>query len=331
MTNTHFKARPLTIAALMAGVALVLFFIANFVPVFGMIVRFVVGVPLVITVVLTGSLMYGVLAGIVGGLLVGLSMGPLAGVQMLLVFVLPALVMGYLCQKGVTSSRIFVRTTFAALAGVVIYYLAMMQVLSIDFASFMTEIEKVKDEVWFFYQESGLLTRLEQQSVGAVEDLKASVETSFYYIVRLLPAFLAMVVLAQVLVQYLVSGRILRSVNVPFQKLPAFSQWYMPAATMVPFLFAWVLFLLRDYLPVWSGIEVIVLNVLLFSLFLAAIDGISYLYYQFTSIKMGRFMQVTMIFFTVFFVHIVLMIAAAVGIFDSFLDFRKKQQTHKEG
>lgn len=327
--NTRDRApRPynkMTFAAFMAALAVLFGMVYMMVPMFGGIMRFFVAVPLAVAMVVSKE-RYGILAAVVATGLFAVMLGPMAGLSFLFLFAGLGVVSGVAFVRNASKTQIFVSAIVVQVIGLIGYAGAMYVFTGMDLTALQTEMSTMKTEVMQFYRDSGMLTTLEQQSMGAAAMLEGRVNQMLYWMIRLIPATMVLLAIAQVAMHYWASSVVLRRMNFQQDNLafPYFRNWHIPGVCVWPLIVAWGVILLRDRLP-WDLLQIAAANVLLVFGVLAMIDGLSLLAHRVG--QMGPLMKVFAILFIVFFFNGVAVAAAVTGVFDMLLDFRGKQRS----
>ena len=104
--NNRITTRNLTEGALMAGLSAILVLAGSFIPVLGVVMLLVCGLPITIVTVRNGSYLGG-LSAIVVVLLLAIVVGPISAISCGLQFILIAWIFGWMIWAWYRSLRIF--------------------------------------------------------------------------------------------------------------------------------------------------------------------------------------------------------------------------------
>lgn len=329
MTEGKTPVQALTFAALMAGLSLLLYIIGSLVPILGFFARLALGVPLVLVALVAKNESYAWGAWLVGLLLLTLIFGPIAGLHYGLAFGLSALALGIILLRGFPTATCLGGSFLVGIIGTGLYYLALFFITGMDLAGLQESLVTMKADILSMYEEAGLLTSLDQAAPGGAADFLAIFDQAFRLMVMVLPSMVIFGVGLQVLVQYGLSLRILRTAGLSQDKPAPFRDWHIPAPFAIPFLLAWTLFLLRDILP-WTLLEPVVLNVLLLGSMLAILNGLAWIVYRVRPERFGPGIRLVFVLAVFFFFYGFVIFAGLIGLFDMLLNLRDRQNSMKE-
>lgn len=329
MAYDQGPAQALTFSALMAALSVILYILGAFVPILGFFARLALGVPLILAILIPQSDTQAIGASLVATFILTLLFGPTAGLHYALAFALSALVMGFLLRRGKAYGPSILWSLCAGILGTGLYYLALFVITGMDVAAIGESLDTMKADIIAVYDDAGLLDSLDQESLTGREDFLSMIDQAFRLMVMTLPALAIAAVGLQVLVQFLLSHHILGLAGRPLPAVKPFREWHIPAPFAVPFLLAWILFLLRDALP-WTVLEPIVINVLLLGGLLAVINGFAWLAYQVRPGKLSSFSKVLFIFAIFIFFYGFIVFAGLIGLFDMILNLRERRIHTKE-
>lgn len=206
------------------------------------------------------------------------------------------------------------------LLGLAMNFLIMFLRSGESFKAFLN-IDKEAQELVTAYEKMGIITRLTEQGFDAAT-AEQIVQTTAKWVVNLTPGFVGISVLVSSYISFLILRYVLQKTNGKQIHLPGFAQWHVSSVFIVPIIFGWAIVLARQYIP--EVLFIIGLNILVFVLFLALIDGISYFYARF---KSARFTKLQMILFVILIIVAFqgfVIFALVSGIFDILMNFRKK-------
>lgn len=312
------STRSLVESALLAGLAVVLFMAAHFLPVVGAAFSLLAPAPLVILGLRhdlkKASLGLGVSTLLVAGLL-----GPVSSLFFLLGFGVLGVGLGLLARKIDKGVEILLYGIVLSLGSKLLLMALVARITGINpFQLDGAEMQSMVDKVFQFYE-----------STGMNKDSLAAVRLQFAESIRLLPViFPAILTVAAALdcyLSYVVGSFVLKRIgNEPLPSLPPFSRWRFPKSVFGAFVVSILLSLIgsRDGsmdFALKAGV-----NLRLLVNFLFLFQGLSLIWF-FLSERIagsfGRLLRTVVIILTVL-VPILSTLAVMGGIGDMWLDFR---------
>ncbi|MDI9389456.1 MAG: DUF2232 domain-containing protein [Synergistota bacterium] len=312
------STRSLVESALLAGLAVVLFMAAHFLPVVGAAFSLLAPAPLVI-LGLRHDLKKASLGLGVSTLLVAALLGPVSSLFFLLGFGVLGVGLGLLAKKIDKGVEILLYGILLSLGSKLLLMAVVARLTGINpFQLDGAEMQSMVDKVFQFYE-----------STGMSKDSLAAVRLQFAESIRLLPViFPAILTVAAALdcyLSYVVGSFVLKRIgNEPLPPLPPFSRWRFPKSVFGAFVVSILLSLIgsRDGsmdFALKAGV-----NLRLLVNFLFLFQGLSLIWFFLTERiagSFGRLLRTVVIILTVL-VPILSTLAVMGGIGDMWLDFR---------
>lgn len=214
--------------------------------------------------------------------------------------ILPAALLGYLIASGMSISRVFLFSILAISAVVLILFLQEK-----------TAIFQALDKALGWIE--GGLAGTSNQSAEMIELMTQTVAV----IKRLIPAFMILSVVTQLFVGWVLLVIFLKAMGEFFPGFVNFYYWKMPDFYLFIIGTAVIIRLIGGEL-----LEIVADNIILFIGFFYAAFGFSLFEYYLKKIKLSLFLRVLFYIGFIFLQLPGLILAAAVGLFDSYFDFR---------
>lgn len=313
MTST----RSLVESALLAGLAVVLFLSAEFLPFVGLAFSLLAPAPLVVLGLRHNGKM-AVLGLLIATTLVVLFLGPLSGLFFLLGFGVLGVSLGWLAKRCKSGAEVLLYGILVSLGSKLLLMVLAAKITGINpFQLDAGEFQAMVDRIFSLYQSAGMspesLAAVRQQFAQAIETIP-----------MIFPAILTAASALDCYLSYTVSSFVLKRIGGRgLPALPPFSHWRFPrslfGALIVSVVFtvvgvkggeAW-------HIALRAGVN---LRMLLNFLFL--LQGLSLIWYVLKG-RVGKALGVVAIIL-VMFVPLLSTVAVMAGIADMWLDFRAR-------
>ena len=214
--------------------------------------------------------------------------------------IIPGALLGYLMASGMSISRVFIISIFSIAAVVLML-----------FWQEKTAIFQALDKALIWIE--GEMAGTSNQAVEMMELMRRAVEV----IKRLTPAFMILSVVTQLFVGSLLLVIFLKEMGEFFPGSVNFYYWKMPDFYLLVIGIAVITRLIGG-----DFIKVVADNIILFIGFFYAAFGFALFEYYLKKIKLSLFLRVLFYIGFIFLQLPGLILAAAVGLFDSYFDFR---------
>ena len=229
------STRSLVESALLAGLAVVLFLAAHFLPFVGAAFSLICPAPLVI-LGLRHDLRKASLGLGVASILVAAFLGPLTALFFLLGFGVLGVGLGYLAKRCRGGVDIMMYGILISLGSKLLLMVIVSRVTGINpFQLDSGEMQSVVDRVFKFYQSSGM----SRETLAAVQ---AQFAESIKMLPVIFPTLLTLAAAMDCFLSYVTSGAVLRRLSGKgLPPLPPFSRWRFPRSVFLAFLVSMVL------------------------------------------------------------------------------------------
>ncbi len=316
MTST----RSLVESALLAGLAVVLFMAAHFLPIVGAAFSLLAPAPLVV-LGLRHDLRKATLGLGVSTLLVAAFLGPVSSLFFLLGFGVLGVGLGFLARRFTRGVEILMYGILVSLASKLVLMVVAGKITGINpFQIEGAEMQQMVDKVFQFYETTGM----SGESLSAVKEQFAE---SIRLLPVIFPAILSMAAALDCFLSYVISSFVLkRAGGSPLPALPPFSRWRFPKSVFTAFVVSILLTFIGSTGGKWEFALKAGVNLRLLVNFLFLFQGLSYVWYILTSKlsgPFGRFLRTIVIILTVM-IPLLSNIAVMVGIGDMWLDLRSR-------
>ncbi|MDI9370201.1 MAG: DUF2232 domain-containing protein [Synergistaceae bacterium] len=316
MTST----RSLVESALLAGLAVVLFMAAHFLPIIGAAFSLLAPAPLVV-LGLRHDMKKATLGLAVATLLAAAFLGPVSSLFFLLGFGVLGVGLGFLARKFDRGVEVLMYGILVSLGSKLLLMVVAGKLTGINpFQLDGAEMQEMVDKIFLFYETTGM----SRESLTAVKE-------QFTETIRLLPvifpAILSMAAALDCYLSYVISSFVLkRAGGNPLPELPSFTEWRFPKSVFSAFVVSILLTMLGSMGKDWGFALKAGVNLRLLVNFLFLFQGLSLIWFflkRKTSGGFGRFLRTIVIILTVM-IPILSNIAVILGIGDMWLDLRSR-------
>ena len=164
------------------------------------------------------------------------------------------------------------------------------------------------------------------EQMGMTED---SLRQSAYSMLTLIPAMLVIMGGILGVLHFIFARATMRKLKLKIPRMPKFSQWFLPAASVWGLIAAWALWLLADFLEL-SWLDTLSVNILVIYAALLFFTGLSVVAHFMHFGEMTTGMKVLVVVFAFFFITGVSIVAVVAGLLDLIFDFRKLRKDKKK-
>ncbi|HCL78777.1 MAG TPA: DUF2232 domain-containing protein [Synergistaceae bacterium] len=313
MTST----RSLVESALLAGLAVVLFLSAEFLPFVGLAFSLLAPAPLVVLGLRHNGKM-AVLGLLIATTLIVLFLGPLSGLFFLLGFGVLGVSLGWLAKRCKSGAEVLLYGILVSLGSKLLLMTLAAKITGINpFQLDAVEFQAMVDRIFSLYQSAGMspesLAAVRQQFAQAIETIP-----------MIFPAILTAASALDCYLSYTVSSFVLKRIGGQgLPALPPFSHWRFPKSLFGALIASMVFTIVGARggeawnIALRAGVN---LRMLLNFLFL--LQGLSLIWYLLKG-RVGKALAVAAIIL-VMFVPLLSTVAVMAGIADMWLDFRAR-------
>lgn len=320
--------RSLVESSLLAGLAVILFLAAHFLPFVGAAFSLLAPAPLVI-LGLRHDLKKAALGLAIGTLLTAVFLGPLSSLFFLLGFGVLGIGLGFLARRCSSGVEVMLFGILLSLGSKLLLMVIAARVTGINpFQLDGPEMQAMVDRIFGFYESVGM----SRESLSAVRD---QFSQAIGVLPVIFPTILSMAAALDCYLSYTVSGFVLKRISgTSLPPLPPFSRWRFPKSVFGALLVSVLLSVFGAREGEWNLAMRIGTNVRMLVNFLFLFQGLSLYWYYLGGGDSphrgaGRFFRTVAIIMAV----LVPMLSTAtvmVGIADMWLDFRTRFRRNDE-
>jgi len=324
--NNRITTRNLTEGALMAGLSAILVLAGSFIPVLGVVMLLVCGLPITIVTVRNGSYLGG-LSAIVVVLLLAIVVGPISAISCGLQFILIAWIFGWMFAHRKSAGKTISAGIVASLLATVIIALLSFALMGFSMDTLQTQMNGYLDEVLDMYERTGVLEQMAGQGMSKVQ-FKEQMMQSMSAVMGLLPTILLLSSAASAIINYGITIYILKRLKIKIPRMKPFKEFSFPNGAIWPIILIWALWLGRNYLNI--GILLIVVqNLFILGCAVLFIQGLAVTVYWFNVPSMSLGMKIFTAFFVFFFFTGFIVSCVFMGLADLLFDLRKLRKSEK--
>ncbi|MEW6523532.1 MAG: YybS family protein [Bacillota bacterium] len=310
------QVRPLAQGALMSAITVLLALINMYIPFMGLLVVFVLPVPVVLMQLRYG-MRYAFLAAVVSGALLLALAGPVEALLLFSFFGIIGLTFGYAFRRGFSPTWAVLTGTVAVSASWAISMGMTFLVLGLSPLDMLNQVYEAMTQAFDLYERWNLVSAEVRTQMLAAWDL---IRDNVYHI---MPATFAMSATVSSYVTYQVIRPVLARLGHRLEPFPAFAEWRVPSY----FVFGLLAELTLAMTYPWHGSETLVAvgsNAGMFARMAFVVMGISlatYLLRKYGVPKLVSAMAIWMMVFT----PLLLQVAMLAGMFDALFDYRRSR------
>lgn len=306
---------PTIEGGLLVAITVILGLVTIYVPLIGMLVEFFCAVPLAVLTARQGA-GKGLTALVVTFILLSMLISPVLAVRLVLSCCACGVALGWCVRKNFDAVRIFFMTLVVASAAQVVTLGLLIAVMDVDLIE--TQIEVVREsfnESFKLYEEMGV-------APAQIDEAKGQVEPALELLTFLMPTLLMMTALINATAAYITAQWIFPKLQMKMPKLPPFAQWKLPSLFFYTAIIGG-LGLYWGFTRGWTEIYEISLNLLIVSMIIGLVQGLSLLSFIFDRYKFSKFAR-RLLYVIAILNMFLLQIVAITGLLDMLFDYRKK-------
>ncbi|MBU5486382.1 YybS family protein [Clostridium sp. MSJ-11] len=319
MQNRIYNTKGTVEAGVMTGLLVILALMNIYLPVFSIIGRFILPIPVVV-LLLRHNLKVTITSVVASGILVGFIYNPLSGLTSAVMFGITGISLGYCIKKDKDVSVSIFALAISSLIGTIIDFVVYISLISKStVVGLIDEMVKIMNEsfqsVLNMYSQMGIS---EEQLKPLTDSLKLF-NTDF--IIKVLPGLLIMSSIIFAYFTYNITRAILRRLNYDIKEMPKFTHIHVniKIATIVAIGLLTGIILVRQNIKIG---EYILNSSQLILQYIFLFNGLSVaIYYLRIKYKLSKIMTLLIIMFTLF--SPFAMVYVMLGISDIIIDFRK--------
>lgn len=318
--------QPLTQGALLAALTALLGIMSLGFPPLRFITDFLWGIPIII-VITKHNLRLGIMVLGVSLLLLLFVFNPIS-VLLFAVRMAPlALVYGFLIKKRVLPGKSLVIGTLVAAIAEVVTILGFLYLAGINIIPPQEELKQVIDQAIKFYEEVGLFELYAKQGLS-VETIKDTFYQVAYLYALLIPAAFVLSSIIRAFLTWIVAQRVLNRMGFSVGALPKFSEWSLP------WYWIWLLTigLLATIVGDHYGLETLAIagkNMVAITCFIYLVIGLAIAVSFIKNWKVPGWFKVLIVIIIIINLSGTIILFTLLGIFDSFVVFRRFQKVDK--
>lgn len=316
--NRNLQRSPAATGGILAALTVAFGLLAQALP---FVFSFLAPMPLALAGIL---LPFGMatLSGAASALILGMFLGPLAGVGFLLRTVIFGLACGMLVRAGKRFGVIFAGATLAQIVGTLLYLLVQLALMGFKWQEFLRTFTGLEDELLKSADEMDLYSAVAASGGMDVTAAKQAFASTVHVMVQLTPAIYVLLYAGLSAVVLLLLHALCLRLGTPQQVAsPVWQKIIMPPAVLVAFLAAWVLLLVErhfDNQVLW----IVAANVMVIGAACMAVGGFSYCLAKLKITEKPFMMQILVLLLVLLMGWYLIVVFAALGVFDSIVDYR---------
>ena len=306
---------PTIEGGLLVAITVILGLLTMYLPIVGIFVEFFFAVPVAVLTARQGA-GKGLSALFVAFVLLSMLIGPVFALRICLSVGLCGVVFGWCVRRNFNAVKIFFMTLVVASAAQFLSIALASVIMDVDIID--TQIKMLResfDESFSFYESMGV-------DKAQIALAQANTETGLKILVLLMPTLFMLAALLNAAAVYLTSKWFFTKLNMKMPQMPAFAKWQFPSL----FFYLAVVGGLGLYwgsTRSWVGIYEVALNVLVMSLIIGFVQGLSILSALANRYKFSKLARVLM-YAVVFLSPFLLQLTAVWGLADMVFDWRNK-------
>ena len=312
---------PTIEGGLLVAITVLLGLVTVYVPIIGTFLEFFSAVPLAVLTARQGA-SKGLTALFVTFILLSMLISPLLAVRLVLSFGVCGVALGFCVRKNFNAPKIFFITLIVASAAQIISLMLLLVIMDVNFIE--TQIELVREsfnESFAMYESLGV-------EKARINEAKSQVEPAIQTMIYLVPTLVMLSALINSVAVWLTAHWIFPKLQMKIPKLPDFAEWKFPAL----FFYTGViggLGMYWGYTRGWTEIYEVSLNLLLISMLVGLVQGLSLLSAIFDRYKVSKIMRrifYVILLLNMFFIQLI----AITGLVDMLFDYRKRLLKRRE-
>ena len=312
---------PTIEGGLLVAITVLLGLVTVYVPIIGMFLEFFSAVPLAVLTARQGA-GKGLTALVVTFILLSMLISPMLAVRLVLSFGVCGVALGFCVRKNFNATKIFFVTLIVASAAQIFSLGLLLVIMDVNFIE--TQIEMVREsfnESFAMYESMGV-------EKARINEAKAQVEPAIQTMIYLIPTLGMLSALINSVAVWLTAHWIFPKLQIKIPTLPDFAEWKFPAL----FFYTGViggLGMYWGYTRGWTEIYEVSLNLLIISMLVGLVQGLSLLSAIFDRYKISKIMRrifYVILLLNMFFIQLI----AVTGLVDMLFDYRKRLFNRRE-
>ena len=306
---------PTIEGGLLVAITVILGLMTVYVPLLGIIVEFFFAVPSAVLTARQG-IGKGLSALFVAFLLLSMLISPIFSLRLCLSVGLCGVAFGWCVKKNFDAVRIFFMTLVVASAAQVLTIALLSMALDVDLIDMQIKMVRESfDESFQFYESIGV-------DKARIAETQTNVDAGLKLLAFLIPTILMLAALMNAAAVYLALQWIFPKLRMKLPEMPSFANWRFP----VLFFYTTIVSGLGLYWGItrnWTGIYEISLNLLILSLIIGLVQGLSVLSALANRFKLSKIFR-GVLCMLLFLSPFMLQATAVLGLADMLFDYRKK-------
>lgn len=325
--SKKITTRNLTEGALMAGLSTILILAGSFLPLIGMFLLLVCGLPITIATVRNGTRLGG-LAAIVVVILLAIIVGPLSAISCGLQFILIAWIFGWMFAHRKSAMKTISAGVAASLIATILLGMMSFALMGFSVETLQTQMQTYVEDVIGMYDSMGMLEQMASQEQMSKVEFEAALLQNMTAMFGIIPAILLMSSAGSALINYGITIYILKRLKIKVPRMKPFKEFSLPFNTIWVIILVWAMWLGSNYLQI-SVLQLAVQNLFVLGCVAMLIQGLAVTLYWFDFKNMSLGMKIFSIFFVIFFFTGFFITCLFAGLLDLLFDLRKLRKSEK--
>jgi len=308
--NRNTKTSSLTEAAMICGVLVIMAMLSAYIFPF---IDFFFPVPALIFSRRRGF-KYSSLAVVAALIIVTIILGPINGLNYLILYAPIAIAMSYLIDKDKKASTVLIGGAVATLISVVVSLFILDKIVGVG----------VTEQITAYIKEIFDMQEKIINSIGSkeqIELIKEMPEVIIELVVNLLPVIIMAMSLALAYINYVIAQKLALRFKIEMKQLKDIAFFSLPRNFMISIAFFFILsYVLRGFN--FPNIDVIISNIVVIVQIALILQGLALAKFYMAQKRVNGFLRV-IVFIFIIFNPIIMSIMTAIAIADLIFDFRK--------
>lgn len=327
MTQQHqvsITTRALAEGAIMASIAGLLGIIGIYIPVLSLLTGLVWAIPIIL-LVMRHNLRLGFMGLLVSGGLISILAGPVQGVLLLVQLGGIGLLYGYCFKHRFHPVKTMLWGTVIAAISTAATIVLSAFIADLPIVQWITDMKMAFDEAINLYEKIGILDRILPPG-STPEQFKQSMH---FMIDTFIPGAFVAGSMVAAFINYVIAGKVLRRLKYEIPELPPFREWHFP------WYIIWGIILALGFLLAGKKYENqliinISLNILYIYFPILLVSGLAVAVFYLHKYKLSPVVKGIIIFASLAYLNVVMMILLVIGLFDPLIDYRRLAQAKKD-
>lgn len=314
------RVTALVEGAVLAAIAAILGLAGLFFPPVSLITNFIWIIPIII-LCLRWDMRTGSLALVVATILMMLLATPARGLFLVLEYGLTALIYGYAFKKSLPVGRTLLFGSLAAAVGAVTVFFLSIWITGFSLQQLHAQLQATVEQTMELYRSLGALDIFAQRGVSE-EQLRSTLGQMVTLSISLLPGIMVVSALANALLSFLLSRKILQKMRIKLTAVPPFTTWRLPWYFIWGFILGLGSLLLGDYAQI-NLLKLVGQNILLVYLPVFFIIGLAIVKYYTQKVQISPFFKVFLVVLALLYIPMAVMSLMFLGMFDTLFNYRR--------